>query len=683
MDTLGEDALGVLLRQSLVGFYVIQDRRLVFLNDRAAEIVGYGRDELLAMETPLEVVAPEDRATVVANVRARLEGKRQSQRYVLNLQRKNGERAHVEVHGFTVERDGRPAIAGVVLDLSEHHRVERAMADSERRFRTVVNNLRDVVLQTDAAGRLTFLNPAWEDNTGFTIDESLGRGLLEFIHPGEREACRGFLDGLLQARDGGGRRDALTLTADGEWRWFALHVQPTIDDAGDVVGLTATLRDIHEDKTVSKVLAESEARLRELTDVLGEGVYVVDAFNRLSFVNPAAERLLGWSKEELLGRNAHGTFHARTPAGRIMPADQCPVVRAAVQGEALQSPEEYFQRKDGGFLPVSLHAAPIRRGEGVAGAVVAFHDISARLASQRALAESEQRYRSLFHGSHEAIFIHALQPDGRPGRFLEVNDPACRRLGYDRATLLTLSPADIDHPDSIADMAVVAEKLLRDGSALFERVHVAADGRQVPVEVNSQVIELDGRKVVLAVARDVSERKKQEERIFRLAHHDPLTDLPNRLLMMDRLALALEQARRFGRLLAVLFIDLDGFKAVNDAHGHAAGDHLLTVIAERLLRSVRKGDTVARLGGDEFLVMLPEIATAGASERVARKIIAAAAQPVPHGARTLHVTASIGIALYPDHGDTSDGLIRRADEAMYCAKNGGRNALAVYQPVMT
>jgi diguanylate cyclase (GGDEF)-like protein/PAS domain S-box-containing protein len=205
---------------------------------------------------------------------------------------------------------------------------------------------------------------------------------------------------------------------------------------------------------------------------------------------------------------------------------------------------------------------------------------------------------------------------------------------------------------------------------------------KIPVEIGAALIRderdrVDGNVLVF---RDVTERKMQQERLAFLAIHDSLTELPNRVLFNDRLTLALANAARRKKDLAVLMLDLDRFKKVNDTQGHAGGDSLLKSVAERLGGLPRKSDTVARLGGDEFMILLPEISGPGAADRVARRILRAFKQPFNLKDKKLSITASIGIASYPRDGEDVESLTKNADIAMYAAKEGGRNTFKLYSP---
>ena len=183
------------------------------------------------------------------------------------------------------------------------------------------------------------------------------------------------------------------------------------------------------------------------------------------------------------------------------------------------------------------------------------------------------------------------------------------------------------------------------------------------------------------VARDVTEKKRAQETIHHQAYHDGLTGLPNRLLFRDRLNLSIIQAKRAGHMLAVMFIDLDRFKSINDTLGHAAGDYLLQSVAARLTKCLRESDTVARLGGDEFTLLLPQIADRHAAENAARKVLAALNQPFRIDQQNYSTSASIGIAVYPDDGDTLEALMQNSDVAMYDVKAQGRNNYAFFSEI--
>jgi diguanylate cyclase (GGDEF)-like protein/PAS domain S-box-containing protein len=263
-------------------------------------------------------------------------------------------------------------------------------------------------------------------------------------------------------------------------------------------------------------------------------------------------------------------------------------------------------------------------------------------------------------------------------RFLEVNEAALRAYGYTRDEFLAMRIVDLPPR---ADVPQLIDLLLGSPERLehvHEWRHRLKDGQVIDVEVTAHRVPFGGREAAMVLAQDITERKRLAEDLRHRALHDVLTDLPNRVLFGDRLAHSLRTAHRDHEPLALLFMDLDRFKEVNDTLGHQCGDVLLQETARRIRSVLRESDTVARLGGDEFAVLLPTTDSQGAKE-AARKILGSLEQPFFLEDLLIPIGASIGIALYPYHGRDADSLIRRADAAMYMAKRA-RAGYATFVP---
>lgn len=293
------------------------------------------------------------------------------------------------------------------------------------------------------------------------------------------------------------------------------------------------------------------------------------------------------------------------------------------------------------------------------------------------LNQSESRYRTLFETAGDSIIISG------PTGIVDANSVASKMLGYSVEELRQMTLAEIDDEQSAAMVNERVETIQREGQAVFESTQRRKDGELIPVEVSATRIEWDGHPAVLGLVRDLTERKRNEELIVQMAYYDPLTGLANRSLFNDRLALAVAHAHRSGDGLALLFIDLDHFKVVNDTLGHPVGDQLLAAVGRRLRSLVREGDTVARLGGDEYTLLLVEAGSEADAAAVAWKVLDALQVPfVLDADHDIHTTASIGIALVTDEHDTPETLVRNADIAMFRAKDRGRNMFQFYDPEM-
>jgi diguanylate cyclase (GGDEF)-like protein/PAS domain S-box-containing protein len=420
-------------------------------------------------------------------------------------------------------------------------------------------------------------------------------------------------------------------------------------------------------------LKHSEARMRQsmnaaevlaakedlLLSSLGEGVYGIDRDGVCIFINPAALAMLRLAEADVIGRDQHLLFHSLKPDGTHYPHEECPI-HLTLQDGLKRDTEDAFVR-EGGLFPVHLSVTPMRKDGGISGAVVVFQDLSERK-------RAELEYKTMLQTATDGYVV--VDADGR---FIDTNEAYCAMVGYGRDELLRMRVVDVEAVESPADERRHVAEIRRAGHARFETRHRRKDGRVIDVEVSTTHLEIRGG-VLITFIRDISARKEAELQIRQLAYYDSLTNLPNRRLLADRLAYALAQARRFHRLLAVMFLDLDRFKQVNDSLGHDAGDELLQQVAVRLGGCVRAGDTVARTGGDEFVVVLAEMAHAEDAARVAEKILAVLEAPVTVRDKALTISTSIGIAVYPgEGGEDMQELMRKADLAMYQAKEAGRN----------
>jgi len=297
--------------------------------------------------------------------------------------------------------------------------------------------------------------------------------------------------------------------------------------------------------------------------------------------------------------------------------------------------------------------------------------------SAAALRESEAKFRTLADTAASAIFI------AEQDRIRYVNPWAERVTGYPAEELLRKGLFDVVHPldrERIRDRVLASVERLGPSRHEFRIVTRGGEERWLDFTAASTIFE--GRPALLGTAFDVTDRKRAEDRIEYQAYHDALTDLPNRMLFLDRLQVALAHARRHGGTVAVMFLDLDQFKLINDTLGHGAGDRLLKGVADRLRACVREVDTVGRLGGDEFTLLLPEVGRGEDAAKIAEKILDAVGRPFQLDGRELFVTTSIGIGVHPSDGDDPETLLKSADSAMYRAKELGRNNYQLFTAAM-
>jgi diguanylate cyclase (GGDEF)-like protein/PAS domain S-box-containing protein len=317
------------------------------------------------------------------------------------------------------------------------------------------------------------------------------------------------------------------------------------------------------------------------------------------------------------------------------------------------------------------------------GTVGIYADVTEAKERQRALEHGEQRMRAVMNSVIDGILTLAAD-----GTIESANAAAAGIFGYAPAAMVgrgvggLLAHADPGSTARPAATLAVTDLTSLPSQTRLEMVGVRRDGATFPIELSVTSIDLHGRRTFIAAVRDITARKAAEQAALHHATHDILTDLPNRALFDDRLTTALRNAARAGDMLAVLFLDIDRFKMINDTLGHTIGDALLVAVSRRLRESVRGDDTVARMGGDEFIFILRGLRSSEDALKPAQKILAAVRPPFHLQGHELHVTASIGVSLYPADGAAPEQLLRNADVALYRAKDGGRNRLELYNPAM-
>ncbi len=422
-------------------------------------------------------------------------------------------------------------------------------------------------------------------------------------------------------------------------------------------------------------LAETMVKYRTLFDDFPLGIIITDAAGRIVEANAASERLLGVPRAEHGARSIDAPqWRILRPDGQPMPAAEFASVRALKEQRLVAGVELGIVKAAGEITWLTVSAAPLPLpGYGV---VVTYGDITAQKTAERALRESEEQYRQIVETANEGIWIIDRQgtitfanrrmeallgcPAGElPGRsFFDFMDAAGRREAEQRLAQ--------------RNQGIAAQHEFR---------FIRTDGTTIWTLITTTPLRAPDGQVVqsLAMVTDITERKRTEEAIRRLALYDALTGLPNRRLLLDRLGQALAAAARTRRLGALMFIDLDNFKALNDRCGHDLGDRLLQQTAQRLSASVRRRDTVARLGGDEFVLLLEDLSAdperaAEQARGVGEKLLAAFVPPFDLEGELHRGTCSIGISLFTGQGEESaERLLKRGDQAMYRAKAAGRN----------
>jgi diguanylate cyclase (GGDEF)-like protein/PAS domain S-box-containing protein len=518
-------------------------------------------------------------------------------------------------------------------------------------------------------GKFRYVNPIFLELTGYSESELLGKDSLARVHPDDREAVRKKAVDSLKGKSSWPYNYRF-VKKNGDIIWV-LEKVISIEYKGKRATVGSFL-DITELKNAEEALAESQGKYRSIVETGGAGVLIGNPSGQISFVNQAFCSMLGYSGEELIGKPFTDFIHS----------EDCEMVMEKF-AEGLAHPEAEYHveframHKDGHVVWIHPSVSPIYSNNVLTSGMAICFDITERKRLEETLKKSEERYRTILEEIRDNYFETDLD-----GNFTFVNDSMCRTMGYSKEELLGMNYRTFACKEDIDVIYRDFNRVFRTGETMkgLSYKFVDRNGKIGFEELSVSAIKDDTGKVVAfrGISRDVTERIRLEQELHEIATHDFLTGLPNRVLLNDRLNVALEDARRNKNKLAVLALDLDRFKVVNDTYGHTMGDKVLMAAGQRLMTLVRRSDTVARVGGDEFLVLLPKIGGAEDAVKVSKKILDAFRKPFAINGYKIRVTTSVGFAIYPDDGEDSDALMRNGDIAMYWVKEQGRDNYASY-----
>ncbi|MEA2192875.1 MAG: hypothetical protein QOI73_2996 [Solirubrobacteraceae bacterium] len=632
------------------------DGRYLLVNGAAARLIGRPAREIVGRAN--DELLPDVADRVAAHDSAVLDSQRPS---AYEIAGRFGERRYVLSVTKSPFRDAAGASIGslgIARDITQQRREQ----EESTRFFDLSG---DMLCTVDFDGRIHRVNGEWQKCLGWTPDELLGAPVADFVPAEDHEALSAAAREARVAGAPGGRITNRWRAKDGSWHWIDWSLRTVVDDRM----IYASGRDVTQARLAERALAASESRYRALVGGLpGTAVFLVDAELRVEFAvgEPLYDGAI--APAQLIGEHVGG----------VLPDPDC----AAVAGACAAA-----HRGEGRSLDIVsaehgyalwLRTSPLRgERDRIVGVMLIVQDVRARVERDREMSEAQERFRRAFEDAPIGMAVSALN-----GRFLDVNQALCTITGYTQEQLTGTTFSEITHPDDIdADFIVMWRLISGEAtSSVDEKRYLRPDGSIVWVARSVTLVrDADGEPLhFLDQIQDVTERRRFEHELRRLADHDPLTGLLNRRRFEQELDRHVADVARYGPRGALLVLDLDHFKYVNDALGHHAGDELILSVAKLLQARLRETDTLARLGGDEFAVLLPHAGPEDAA-RVAAALVRTVREEatVITGDRPRRVTTSVGIAPFGDNGLTGEQLLIEADLAMYEAKESGRDRFAV------
>ncbi len=543
-------------------------------------------------------------------------------------------------------------------DITERKQAEQELLKERTLLKAIIDKIPVLLTRYDPDSNMLYLNKEFEKIVGWKTEEVKDIDLMEKVYP-----------------DPDYRKQAMEYMqkASTEWREFQVHSKSgkiinsewsniRLDD-GTQVGIGI---DITERKQVEETLRKSQQEFASLFRGAPEALVYTDEKGNILDINPRFTELFGYTLAEVKGRNINdGMLHPPDKIEEGKNLDKIALSKGYFNYETIR------KKKDGTLFPVSMSGSNIIINGQVKGMLGTYINITKHKQDEKTLRQSEEKLKSILNTmsdycyivskDYKIEFMNKAMIEGFGNQIGKI----CYKVFFNRK-----SPCPWDKFKEIQKGETVKWE------HFYSRWGITFEVIETPFKNK------DGTVSKLAIARDISEHKQTEEKLTYMATHDILTGFPNRTLFNDRLTLAIAQAKRNKKKLAVMLFDLDRFKEVNDVMGHRVGDQLLKVVSKRIEELLRKSDTIARMGGDEFLLLLPEISQIEDATKIARKIIDSFKNPFKIDHQKIHITTSIGIVIYPEDGENSDTLIKNADIAMYQVKEKGRNNYQFYKKLI-
>jgi diguanylate cyclase (GGDEF)-like protein/PAS domain S-box-containing protein len=672
-----EERMRTILSSLAEGVCMIDgDGTIVEINESAAAIVGVPAADLLGQTIVDAGIAPvrEDGGPPMQPdlpvTRALATGVAESGA-MLRLRNPDGRVRMCLTNTQPLVRQGQRSPYAVVCsfsDVTERIVAEQALRASEERYRHLVSAVPVGIFRTDPRGGCTFVNERWSELTGLSFAQAAGDGWIAAIHPDDRDDLRA----RWAAATGRGTdvmAEFRVCAPDGEVRWAVGRASADRDCDGRVIGYLGSVVDVTERRAAESALRASEEHQRlVLRNLPGASIAAYDRDLRCILVEGRYVQERGLDPDSFVGRHISEIVPAESLAALAEP------MRRALVGE--ETSLDY--RSGVTARQLAVHVVPYRDASGaIAGVINISADVTAKRDAEQRQRAAERRFQVVFDRAPIGMCLADLD-----GRLLKVNAAMSEIVGHAIEDLERMTIAAITHPDDHPDDRTSFEATVSGSAPLHsvEKRYMHAAGHAVWVSVRGALIrDDDGAPLyMLGQVQDITERRRYEDRLEHLAAHDPLTGLLNRRGFQAALDGHIARARRYGTAGALMVLDLDGFKFINDTLGHNAGDELIVSCAGALKDRLRTTDVLARMGGDEFAVLLPVEPESGAST-VAQALLEGIRESAGlHGRHTGKVTASIGVAVIDDASLTAEEMLVNADLAMYDAKEAGKDGYAFY-----
>ena len=672
-----------LKNSSHIGILVVdRERNNLFVNPRLCEMFGYSQVTLLA--TTAEIFHVNH--TTFLNFahlafNAVLEGSPLGIDY--EFKRSDGSLFWIHISGDPIKSNNE--VLWTMVDITARVLSQKKEAELKERLELALLGNHDGIWDLNLITNEVYYSPRWKEMLGYSDSELENKVITweNLVHSDDRDAVWDGLQEHINKKVEYYEGVHRLKHKDGSWVWILNRGKAIYNENGEAVRMIGTHTDITQEKAIQLKYTQQAQMIEQIHD----SIISTDLQGVITSFNHGSELLSGYKADEIIGQ--HITL--------LYPPEDWEKLESSIK-KLMQNGENHLEvrlvKKSKEIFNANLSLSLLKDESGKPTGMVGYsQDITTQKKAQKKLQEQHMYLQSIINGIDDPIMVikedytielmnSVLSATMKDMHIADIEHPKCYEISHHRS-----APCDgFEHPCPLKEVLSTRQHM----SVVHN--HSDIDGKSRYIELSASPLFDNNQRCIgiIESARDITghllvqdELREQKNILNHQAHHDALTGLPNRLLFSDRLGQAIEKAKRNRSKIALLFIDLDHFKEINDSLGHTVGDKVLHTVTARLREVVRDKDTVARLGGDEFTVILEDLVHAQDASLIANKILSIFTEPLNIDSHTLYTSSSIGISIYPDDGDSAQNLLKYADSAMYKAKAEGRNNHQYYNSSMT
>ncbi|MGM0898206.1 MAG: PAS domain S-box protein [Bacillota bacterium] len=642
-----------------------QQQQITRVNKTATEVTGFSEQQLLHRSI-FPLVADSSLEQTLSHFEKAFAGI--AGEFETSIHTKERQLAILQVNTIPIIIDGKViGIYAIAKDITQQHQTERLLHENKQRYQSLFDNHPHGIFTFDRSGNLESINAGAEKIIGYSLEELLGKPFMSIIPPEEAEKVRQHFQRTIHGKQPEGHALVFRHKNGQLIDLQAMNIPIMVD--GELVGIHGIVTDVTEVNRAQQALTETKEMLEIFWENSIDPIFYIDTKGDILKVNPAFEEIFGFTEEEMVSGK-----------GTIIPShmrfDQDQIVERILNGETVNSHDTLRISKSGKPLNIISSYSPVRNADKeVTGATIIYKNVTELKKAERELQKSQEKYRLITESTFDIITMIDLSGQ------IEYVSPANERiLGHPGQSYIGSPFTQNVHPDDAFDLIESVASLINGGEPVTVEARFRhQDGHYIWMEVSPTPVLMNGEVVQLfTIARDITERRKLQNEVAKMAFYDHLSGIPNRRTFDDKLKKAISEAADSGKKVAVLMLDGRKFKKINDQFGHDAGDAVIKEMAKRLQSCIRPIDTPARLGGDEMGVILPDLDSMELAESTAKRILESYEAPVVFNGFEINMGAGIGIAVYPDDATDEKQLLKCADMALYEAKRLNQDDYKVY-----